>query len=145
FQSPVRSKMRRQNLKGCFTIVLAIAIEGMGATDVWAVGYYNVPGNVSQYVGYGFGGGYHAPLVLGRITCDGLCARNETRLPYAPEPCSCACFGDPDWMFEGSHSMKALDTARGTPPAADISKATAKDVRSTHVALADTPTMAAPA
>jgi hypothetical protein len=51
-----------------------------------AVGYWNIPGNVCQCSGYGWGAGYHAKLVLGPITHHDFLAHNEVRLPFAPQP-----------------------------------------------------------
>jgi hypothetical protein len=42
-----------------------------------------------QRTGHGFGGGYHAPLMLGPVKFDGWHLANNVRLPYSPAPC---CF-----------------------------------------------------
>jgi hypothetical protein len=52
-----------------------------------AAGYWNVPSNFWQCAGCCCGGGYHAPLVLGPMSCRGWCAKNHYRLPHAPAPC----------------------------------------------------------
>jgi len=55
-----------------------------------ATGYWNMPGTFCQWSGHGFGGGYHAPLVLGPPTCECWSGPNEVRLPYAPNPYACS-------------------------------------------------------
>jgi len=54
-----------------------------------AAGYWNVPSNFCQWLGTGFGGGYHAPLMLGPPQCDCFRGPNEVRLPSAPNPYAC--------------------------------------------------------
>jgi hypothetical protein len=73
--------------------VVVATLSAVASTEqAVAVGYWNVPGNVCQWNGYGFGAGYHAKFVLGPITVHDCCAHNEVRLPYAPQPpYSCYC------------------------------------------------------
>lgn len=54
--------------------------------SAFATGYWNLPSNFCQCAGYGCGAGYHAPLVLGPISCRGWFATNEIRLPVPPRP-----------------------------------------------------------
>jgi hypothetical protein len=77
---------------------LAIAFMGM-ASQTLAVGYWNMPGSFCQCIGCGFGGGYHAPLVLGPVSCDGWLGINERRLPYPPTPYSHTPSGHPSMPF----------------------------------------------
>lgn len=75
-------RCRRLNL--CLAFFFAMLIAVATAPPAAATGYWNVPSSVCQCMGYGYGAGYHAPLVLGPISCDGWLARNEQRLPYTP-------------------------------------------------------------
>jgi hypothetical protein len=68
-------------------VTSAICLLQVGSQPVEAAGYWNVPSNFCQCAGCGFGGGYHAPLVLGPMSCHGWCAKNHYRLPHAPAPC----------------------------------------------------------
>lgn len=76
------------------------------AAPGYAIGYWNVPGNVAQWWGYGWGGGHHACLVLGPISHKGAFDHHQTRLPYAPRPTYGWCNGyscnndfHQSWMF----------------------------------------------
>jgi hypothetical protein len=64
--------------------IVAAALVAISATTSHATGYWNLPSNLCQCLGCGFGAGHHAPLVLGPANWDGICAHNEVRLPYAP-------------------------------------------------------------
>ncbi|MEX2308514.1 MAG: hypothetical protein WD738_13015 [Pirellulales bacterium] len=90
----------------CRRSVFFVAL--VSAASVWlqgkparAAGYWNVPSTFCQCVGCGWGAGYHAPLVLGPISCQGWCDPKEVRLPYSPAPSyGCyanggCCFGQP--------------------------------------------------
>jgi hypothetical protein len=55
-----------------------------------AAGYWNVPSTFCQCCGCGFGGGYHAPLILGPPTYECFAGPNEVRVPHAPNPYACA-------------------------------------------------------
>jgi hypothetical protein len=83
---------RWSNLFATYAIAASIAVS---AAPAFAIGYYNLPGNVAQWMGCGYGAGYHAFLVLGPTTHHGWCAHHEVRLAYPPAP-SCgrgACYG----------------------------------------------------
>ena len=82
----------RQRLLNCIAATIVVATSAIAIRSVEAIGYWNVPGNVCQCVGYGNGAGHHAPLVLGPIDCRGWCDRNEVRLPYPPRATG-ACSG----------------------------------------------------
>jgi len=62
------------------------------AVPAGAIGYYNLPGNVCQWLGYGNGAGYHSCLVLGPTTPHGCFAHHEVRLAHPPAP-TCGCGG----------------------------------------------------
>src|SRR4051812_21621356 len=74
---------------GIMATIMALSVLNC-TTIVRAMGYYNLPGSFCQCCGCGFGGGYHAPLVLGPIAHGYLSAPNVVRLPYAPNPYACA-------------------------------------------------------
>ena len=82
--------MARRFIRLRFTSVLTTLIVLGSGTVVGATGYWNLPGTFCQWSGYGFGGGYHAPLMLGPITYECLSTPNDVRLPYAPNPYACA-------------------------------------------------------
>jgi hypothetical protein len=67
----------------CCVTTAALIVSGK---EVWAVGYWNLPGTVYQCLGYGVGPGYHAPMVLGPVSCEGWLAHDVHRLPNAPTP-----------------------------------------------------------
>jgi hypothetical protein len=69
--------------------VLTAIVSLAGASLAGATGYWNVPGSCCQWLGCGYGGGYHAPFILGPLTCECLHPPNETRLPSAPNPYAC--------------------------------------------------------
>ncbi len=84
----------------------------LGSADsVGATGYWNVPGNFYQWCGCGYGGGYHAPLVLGPITYECLSAPNDVRLPCAPNPYACA----PDCGYGGGCGCVGSEPTRMSP------------------------------
>jgi hypothetical protein len=77
-----------------YSAVVSIVIAGAASCpSAGAVGYWNMPGTYFQYSGYGFGPGYHAPLVLGPVRCDGWLGMGVRRLPYSPTACQAACPG----------------------------------------------------
>jgi hypothetical protein len=83
--------MRDRCLSMCVVCVAALAVVGISVPSVSAAGYWNVPSSFCQCIGYGYGAGYHAPLVLGPITCHGYVNYNEVRLPCPPRPQYCGC------------------------------------------------------
>jgi hypothetical protein len=78
--------MPRKIFKFGAAIVVIVCLEGVTASQVKAIGYWNVPGNFCQCVGCGWGAGYHAPLVLGPPTCAGWLNPHEVRLVCPPGP-----------------------------------------------------------
>jgi hypothetical protein len=71
-------------------VIGAIGLLSAVAEPTGAAGYWNVPSSFPQWAGFGCGGGYHAPLVLGPMSCRGWFVHNHYRLPHAPAPC-CGC------------------------------------------------------
>jgi hypothetical protein len=53
-----------------------------------------VPCTFWQWNGCGFGGGYHAPLVLGPPTHECFDSPNEIRMSQAPNPYACVPYGN---------------------------------------------------
>lgn len=75
--------------------VLVIAVAGLAISGkAQATGWWNMPGTFCQWNGCGFGGGYHAPLVLGPMTHECWEGPNEVRMPQAPNPYACAPYGN---------------------------------------------------
>jgi hypothetical protein len=78
-----------------------------------AIGYWNVPGNVAQWWGYGWGAGHHACYVLGPVSHKGAFAHHHRRLPYAPQPAygcydGCSCnydFRQPSQFMQDEYSQ----------------------------------------
>lgn len=64
-------------------IILAIA-TAVVASPAFGAGYYNLPTSLPQYMGMGFGPGYHAPMVLGPMMKAGTAAQPVKRVPAAP-------------------------------------------------------------
>ena len=135
--------MRRRSLFACFALA---AIGAASATPVLAGGYWNMPGTLSQRIGHGYSGGYHAPFLLGPIRCDGWGAPNEVRLRCSPAPiCGCAsgcgCYRvmDAPSTMEGDVPMApappAPNGARRTPAPAVAPVADAEDVVSAPPAV----------
>jgi hypothetical protein len=84
--------MPRKIFKLCLAIVVAACMAGFATSRADAVGYWNVPGNFCQCWGYGWGAGYHAPLVLGPPTYAGWLNPHEVRLACPPgPPCGYSC------------------------------------------------------
>jgi hypothetical protein len=105
------------------------------------IGHWNVPGNVAQWWGYGWGAGHHACLVLGPISHKGAFAHNHVRLPHAPQPaygCCDGCAAHDDfghsWMFAPAGYQPSPQVAAPspalTPDALPIPEAAAPDAAS---------------
>jgi hypothetical protein len=103
----------------CIALVLSLGTVAVESASVRAAGCYNMPGNFCQCIGCGCGGGYHAPLVLGPIRCDGFFTRNQVRLPCAPcATCSCwdcNCVSVRPTTMEGFVSTEAAHPATRAP------------------------------
>jgi hypothetical protein len=76
--------MRRRNLMACLTAVFAVLLAATCIEQAHAAGYWNMPGTFAQRTGHGYGAGYHAPLMLGPVRCNGWGLGNQVRLPHAP-------------------------------------------------------------
>jgi disulfide bond formation protein DsbB len=85
--------------------VLAVVVAGLAIVQsAQATGWWNMPGTFCQWNGCGYGGGYHAPLVLGPFTHECFEGPNEVRMRQAPNPYACAPCGD----VEYSHARPAM-------------------------------------
>jgi hypothetical protein len=101
--------MRRRSLISCLVVVSAAVFGVVCSQQTWAAGYWNVPGTFAQRAGHGYGGGYHAPLILGPIRCDGWGLGTPTRLPCAPSPYyGCGGYGDCGRTVEATSSMEGV-------------------------------------
>ncbi len=78
--------MRRQVLSLYLAVLCAFVGSVSGNEPAQGAGYWNVPSNFGQRTGHGFGGGYHAPWMLGPIQHDNWRWGKPIRLPYAPTP-----------------------------------------------------------
>lgn len=107
--------------------VCTVAVFGtlVGVHSVQAAGYWNVPSTFCQWLGSGFGGGYHAPLMLGPPQCDCFRPANQVRLPYAPNPYACqppcdagcgAYRGGPPMMPGYQPGMQVAPASQNTIP-----------------------------
>ena len=71
----------------CVTALIVPSAEGAG--------WFNMPSSPCQCLGYGYGPGYHAPLVLGSPLASGSEAKRLIRVQRAPlSPAGCT-FGAP--------------------------------------------------
>lgn len=108
----LRRKYRHQAI-GVVLFMLAIAAPAFGS------GYWNVPSSCWQNMGFGCGGGYHAPLVLGPVNCREAFRHNHFRLPYAPSPPPCAgcseSFAAPSVLEQTPAPTPAVDPTSRTP------------------------------
>src|SRR3954447_18568988 len=101
--------MRRRSLVACFIVSVAVLLTDAVTEQMRAAGYWNVPGTHAQRAGHGYGGGYHAPLMLGPIQHDGWGLGRPVRLPCAPTPyCGYGSCGDCGWMAEAPSSMDGV-------------------------------------
>lgn len=107
--------MRRRFWGAYLPFVAAIAAAALGAVQLRAAGYWNVPSNLGQRTGHGFGGGYHAPWVLGPVDHDCWNCGKPTRLRCAPTPYyGCSSCSDAGRFIE---APSALEGAVPTTPA----------------------------
>jgi hypothetical protein len=101
--------MRRRSLISCLAVVWAVVFGAVCGERALAAGYWNIPGTFAQRTGHGYGGGYHAPLILGPLQHDGWGLGAPVRLPYAPSPYyGCGCYGDCGQMVEATSSMEGV-------------------------------------
>jgi hypothetical protein len=106
--------MSRRRSFCSLSLLLAAVVVGTSATPAWAIGHYNLPGSFCQCFGYGNGGGHHACLMLGPLSCEGFCATHEERLPYSPQPPyayygggPCNAMGGASWLNDGVQIQQA--------------------------------------
>jgi|tagenome__1003787_1003787.scaffolds.fasta_scaffold20428159_2 hypothetical protein len=110
--------MRRRNSKVCLSTVFAVLFTVSCIEQARATGYWNMPGTFAQRTGHGYGAGYHAPLLLGPVRCDGWGLGNQVRLPYSPLPnYGCGSGGDCGRMVEAPTSMESAVPTTTTAPA----------------------------
>jgi hypothetical protein len=119
--------MRRRDVVMCVSVAVSLAIGAATTGQLHAAGYWNMPGTLSQRMGHGYSGGYHAPFLLGPIRLDGWGAPNEVRLPCSPSPFGpCACFNQCGQAFEATSAMQgavpveSLPTAPQPAPAPEV-------------------------
>lgn len=65
----------------------------MASSPVFAAGYYNMPTELPQCLGLGYGPGYHAPLLLSRSYKAKTATQRVRRLPAPLPPQQSSCFG----------------------------------------------------
>lgn len=71
--------------------VLIVAVAALAISQsALATGWWNLPCTCWQWNGCGYGGGYHAPLVLGPLTHECFQRPNQYRVDQAPNPYACA-------------------------------------------------------
>jgi hypothetical protein len=114
--------MRRRKLMAFLVVAFAVLVSATVTAQASAAGYWNMPGTHAQRAGHGYGGGYHAPLILGPVQCDGWEWGAPVRLPFAPVPYyGCGSCGDCGRMVEAPSSMESLvpvaPAAAATPAA----------------------------
>lgn len=110
--------MRRRNLMLWLAVVFATILGAACTEQARAAGYWNMPGTHAQRAGHGYGGGYHAPLILGPVRCDGWYLGTPVRLPCAPSPfCGCGTCGDCERMVEATSSIDSFVPTTSPVPA----------------------------
>lgn len=65
------------------------------AGEATASGFYNMPTNLRQCLGYGYGPGFHAPMVLGPMWKTRLASQRIKRMPHALSPPAQSGFAQP--------------------------------------------------
>ncbi len=122
--------MRRRNLIVCLVVACAVVSGDACTGQARAAGYWNMPGTHAQRAGHGYGGGYHAPWILGPVRWDGWGLGTPTRLPCAPSPyCDCASCGDGGRMVEAPSSMEGIVPTTAPAPAPMPAAAAPMDTR----------------
>jgi hypothetical protein len=97
------------------TLFGATLLISAATNSAQATGYWNLPSTFCQCIGCGYGAGYHAPLVLGPISCEGWIAVNEHRRPHAPAP-PCAGFDYGSYDFAQPTLMEPLPQPASPAP-----------------------------
>lgn len=98
----LRNSIQGALLIGCFCLG--------SATDLMAAGWYNMPTSLPQCLGYGYGPGYHSPMILGPRLAAGVEAKRVVYVPRAPisQPCGNS-FGESSCIDLGSGSTNHFD------------------------------------
>lgn len=75
-------------MKSHLLSVLTVASVALASVEASGAGYFNMPTNLRQCLGYGYGPGYHAPMLLGPMIKAGIEAQRLRRTPsaFAPPP-----------------------------------------------------------
>jgi hypothetical protein len=104
--------MRWRELAVLIAMAGILVLGAVSVASVRAAGYWNVPGTHAQRAGHGYGGGYHAPLILGPVRYDAWSLGAPVRLPCAPSPyyaCgNCGDCGRCGQMVESPSSMEGF-------------------------------------
>ena len=90
--------MNWQLLKTLATVSIAVLL----CSHANGAGWFNMPTSPCQCIGYGYGPGYHAPLVLGSPLASGTEAKRLLRVQRAPISSTCSSFDAPS-------SLPAID------------------------------------
>jgi hypothetical protein len=101
---------------------MAVLLTFAPAMPALAIGHWNVPGNVAQWWGYGWGAGHHACLALGPISHKGAFARHQVRLRHSPQPvygCYDNCSYDYSFPQPSQHVTPAALPLPEAAPAPD--------------------------
>lgn len=114
-------------LKTAATLLAAAAAAAAVSPDASAqsIGFYSMPSRFTQYLGYGYGAGHHAPIVRTR-------GQHPDRIPrrvrgsaecgplYAAPSAPIGCYGDACYAAPAPYSAPAPHEAP-TPAAAPMS------------------------
>jgi hypothetical protein len=113
--------MRRAQL--AFSLLLAIAAHVAGASNLGAqsFGFYGMPSRFTQYLGYGYGAGHHAPIAR----TPGVHPARTPRKVVVSAPCGApytaayqplGCYGES--CYRQAAPAEAIPTPTQMPPAA---------------------------
>jgi hypothetical protein len=111
------ARVTRSLVRNIWLAAAGLVIVLVAGAAANAAGYWNLPGNLCQWCGCGFSGGYHAPFVLGPHTHDCLTKWNETRLPCAPNPYACAPYCGNGMASGFAPNPQMNEPAMSQPPA----------------------------
>jgi hypothetical protein len=78
--------MRCKIIRSAAAVVASVCVAAATVPRALAVCYWNEPGNFCQCAGYGYGPGYHAPLILGPPDHCAWFSSNEVRWAFPPGP-----------------------------------------------------------
>ncbi|MCO6047654.1 hypothetical protein NG895_27430 [Aeoliella sp. ICT_H6.2] len=123
-----------------FWALLAVAATVcVSAHDCRAAGRWNLPSTANQYMGFGFGPGYHAPMVMGPAWRGKAASPGVRRVPTAWKP-ACGGFGMPCYSA-GGYPTPASDQPELAPP---VPQQVAPQVLVAPVLLFDAPAAPSP-